>query len=495
MEIEEPKKPRGRVGMLIDGRWHIDERLGVGGMATVYAATHRNGNRVALKWLHTEMCEDADLRARFLREGYVVNKVKHPGVVRVLDDYTTEEGSVILVMDLLHGETLHAHYKRAGKLPLADAVRFVIDVLGVVAAAHEAGIVHRDLKPDNVFILKTGVVKVLDFGIARLRSASFVGNATRTGTTLGTPAFMPPEQACGETERVDERSDIWAIGAILFTLLAGEHVHVASTGHEELLAAASRVARSIAEVEPTVPEPVARVIDRALAYKREERWPSALAMQDALRQAMKTVLRPSTRTVCVVQPSRSASPPPLSAAPTTAPFVPIAARSQIESAERFLASNEQAVAPPTLASAQSSSPDLAVAARSAVSTISAVAAVSTVPSMPSRPVPDRRRGVVIAGLALALAGGLLVTAAVARRHIDHKETLKTPAIPGTPLLPTASAEPAAPAESATAPEAPLSGAKVPEEATPDIAPRTKPRPPTPPRAKPQPSGSWLDRRN
>ncbi|MDB4997467.1 MAG: uncharacterized protein JWM74_4899, partial [Myxococcaceae bacterium] len=157
-----------KIGSLIQDKWRIDKRLGAGGTATVFAATHRNGYRVALKMLHPEMASNEDILARFLREGYLANAVDHPGVTRVLDDGKTEDGHVFLVVELLEGESLEARARRhGGKLPLGESLWFLDQMLDVLAAAHAQGVVHRDIKPENVFLTKDGVVKLLDFGLAR----------------------------------------------------------------------------------------------------------------------------------------------------------------------------------------------------------------------------------------------------------------------------------------------------------------------------------------
>ncbi len=280
-------RAQARVGTTLKGKWRIDRVIGVGGMATVYSATHRNQNRVAIKILHPEVALDAEVTQRFLREGYVANTVQHPGTVQVLDDDVSDDGAAFLVMELLEGETLESRWERKNEsLPVEEVLAVAEQLLDVLAAAHDAGIVHRDIKPENLFLTTDGRLKVLDFGIARLREVSAAGQSTtRAGSLLGTPAFMAPEQARGRWDSVDHRTDIWGVGAMLFTLLTGRFVHEAGTVNEQLILAATKPSASLATVEPDLPRCVVELIDRAIAFDKEERFPDAQTMQAAVRAA------------------------------------------------------------------------------------------------------------------------------------------------------------------------------------------------------------------
>jgi len=279
------QKAHARVGVTLRGKWTLERLLGVGGMAAVYAASHRNGSRGAIKMLHRELSLDPEIRQRFLREAYVSNQVDHPGAVRVLDDDTAEDGSAFLVLELLLGESLDARLERSGgRLEVEEALRLLDQLLSTLLAAHDKGIVHRDIKPENLFLTHEGQLKLLDFGIARARDASGA-SATRTGSTMGTPAFMPPEQALGRTREIGPASDLWAVGATLFTLISGRCVHEGETANEILVAAATQQAPSLGAVAPWVAPDVVSVVDQALAFQVARRWPSAAAMQQALRVA------------------------------------------------------------------------------------------------------------------------------------------------------------------------------------------------------------------
>ena len=287
-EDELRKRAQKRVGSTLKGKYTIDRVLGIGGMAVVYAVTHRNQAELALKMLHPELGLHGDVRTRFLREGYAANSVKHPGVVMVVDDDVAEDGSAFLVMERLHGDTVEAVWEEHGlRLPLRIAAAVVDQLLDVLSAAHAKDIVHRDIKPANLFLTDDGTVKVLDFGIARARDAlaSSNGQQTGSGIVLGTPAFMAPEQALAKTKEIDQRTDVWAAGATLFSLVAGQLVHVGSNAPQLLVQAATENARSLAAVAPDAPPAFVDVVARALAFEREDRYPTAKAMQAALRDA------------------------------------------------------------------------------------------------------------------------------------------------------------------------------------------------------------------
>jgi serine/threonine-protein kinase len=278
-----------RLGTTLLGKWTLDRLIDVGGMGAVYEATHRNGNQVAIKILHPELSSDTETRTRFLREGYVANKIGHPGAVSVLDDDTAEDGSVFLVMELLVGESLERRVARNGnRIDSATLLAIIDPVLDVLAAAHAHGIIHRDIKPANIFITRDGQAKILDFGLAHVRERTFNARLTRTGMVMGTSTYMPPEQARAQWKMVDARSDIWAVGATMFRALTGRHVHHhAVTQIERMLAAMSQRAPLLKAVDPSIPGGVALLIDRALAFQRRDRWADARSMQKALRYAYK----------------------------------------------------------------------------------------------------------------------------------------------------------------------------------------------------------------
>ena len=284
-----------RVGSTLCGKYRIDRVLGVGGMAVVYVATHRMQKQFALKMLHPELSLRSDIRQRFLREGIAANTVGHPGAVSVIDNDTTEDGAAFLVMELLDGAEVEALWEGfARRMPVPYVLAIAYQLLDVLAAAHANSIVHRDIKPQNLFVTHEGQLKVLDFGIARVRyaaaSSSGGANVTDTGMMLGTPAFMAPEQAMAKSSEIDDRTDLWAVGATMFTLLCGQYVHEGENGVQVAIKAATTPARSLKSVWPEVPEPLAELVDRALAFNKEDRWRGAAEMREAVSAAQSAVL-------------------------------------------------------------------------------------------------------------------------------------------------------------------------------------------------------------
>jgi hypothetical protein len=219
------------IGTVLAERYEIIDRLGVGGMGTVYRAEQRAlGRDVAVKVLRRELGRDPDTVARFHREALALSNLRHPNTVAVLDFGQTADGLLFLVMEVLEGEMLSTRLRRDGALPVSEALRITTGMLRSLGEAHRAGIVHRDLKPDNIFLARVDahadadeLVKVVDFGVAKIRpganDAPIDPVATQEGTVFGTPRYMSPEQAQGRT--LDGRSDLYAVGVMLFQMLTG----------------------------------------------------------------------------------------------------------------------------------------------------------------------------------------------------------------------------------------------------------------------------------
>lgn len=275
------------LGTVLREKYRIDRVLGVGGTAVVYAVTHRNRRRFALKLLHPDLSRRPDVRARFAREGYVANTVEHPSIVEVLDDDVDEHGSAFLVMELLDGISVEALAEPLATSSPRAALELAEQLLDALEHAHKKSILHRDIKPSNLFLTREGRLKVLDFGVARLRDRA--APTTQTGTTLGTPAFMAPEQARSQNGALDARVDIWAVGATLFTILSGKHVHEGETARDVLIRSATEPPRTLASVMPDAPRELVELVDRALRVDPEERFESATSMRDAVREVMRRV--------------------------------------------------------------------------------------------------------------------------------------------------------------------------------------------------------------
>lgn len=280
-----------RVGQTRCGKWRLEKLIGTGGMGAVYASRHRNGRLCALKILHQEHTSNAEISRRFLQEGYVANAIGHPNVVRIDDDDRDAEGTPFLVMELLEGQSLDQILSDRGAIDEQLLSNWAEQVLSVLNAAHAKGIFHRDLKPENIFLTVSGAIKLLDFGIAHAQQAARTSTLTRDGNFMGTPAFMAPEQALGLWKEVDARTDLWAVGATMFTLLSGEVVHVGRTSNETLAKAMTYSARSLKSVVPEASEALAKVVDRALRFERGERWANAQEMLNALALAKCSPLR------------------------------------------------------------------------------------------------------------------------------------------------------------------------------------------------------------
>ncbi|MCL2723573.1 MAG: serine/threonine protein kinase [Polyangiaceae bacterium] len=282
-----------RLGTIIDGRYRLDRLLGWGKTSAVYEATHRNGFRAALKILHASLRTNADACERLLYEASLANVVTHPAIVRVLDDGITEDGCLYLVLEHLDGQTLESFCARFGGYIDLEVLAPIADVLmSALTAIHECAIVHRSLEPRNVFLTSDGEVKFLGFCTAKSLHAG--GPPTVRGTLHETPAFMSPEAARGAREEMGSWTDIWSLGAILFTALSGEHVHIAST-ESELSTASTGRARSLAAVMPDLDTEIIHVIDRALAFEKDARWPNVRMMHTAFTQAVAAARTRSAR--------------------------------------------------------------------------------------------------------------------------------------------------------------------------------------------------------
>ncbi len=272
-----------RLGTRIEGVGVIKEIVGIGGMATVYRTETDDGDSVAVKLMHEHLADKGTLRNRFLREAKILDQVDHPNAVSVYRRGTAETGEAYFAMELLDGWEVETVWKKKGKqFPVAEALEIAMQALGALHSYHEAEVLHRDLKPSNLFLTKSGTVKLIDFGVARFHEDDQDTQKTRAGTALGTPAYMAPEQAMGKVDMLDRRTDVYGLGAVLFTLLSGRRVHEADSNDETLVMAATQPADSLARHAPDVPTDAVQIVDTALSWDREDRFESADQMQRAI---------------------------------------------------------------------------------------------------------------------------------------------------------------------------------------------------------------------
>jgi serine/threonine protein kinase len=276
------------IGTTLGGKYKLERLLGVGGMGGVYAATAEGLPPLAIKVLSVaDPAARQRIAGRFAREARAASMLQCQYIVRVLDA-GSEEARPYLVMERLEGEDLGERLRREGRLPLEGALHVAAQVLVALGTAHEAGIVHRDLKPDNVFLVRGERdplhCKLLDFGMSKLtpREGQTLALAlTKKGMAVGTPFYMAPEQARAAPD-VDGRVDVWALGAILFECLTGRPPFVGSTQEQLLIAICTTDAPDVRALQPKVPEPVAKLIARALSRDRDQRFASAWQMLGAV---------------------------------------------------------------------------------------------------------------------------------------------------------------------------------------------------------------------
>lgn len=309
MMTEPLTRARRRVDSILCRRWHLDRVLGGGDTSVVYAGSARGRRKrlAAIRVLHPEFSADDVIRARFFREGYMSNQVPHPATVRTIAHGQAEDGSAFLVMDLVPGETLRERLTQ-GPLPLTVALSIADQLLDVLVSAHAHGIAHRGLAPHHLILEPSGRLRVLDFGGARLRDVT--AGSGRVGSFSGPIGYAPPEQVRGYAAPDDPRCDLHAVGAILYHLLCGRRVHEAVTSSEQIARTISAPPPSIGDAAPHLPPAVVAVVDTALRYLPEERWPDAPTMQQALRQAITELSHVDAPSPTLLPRRRPSSPPP-----------------------------------------------------------------------------------------------------------------------------------------------------------------------------------------
>jgi eukaryotic-like serine/threonine-protein kinase len=304
--------PEGDLGgSVLGGKYRILHRIGSGGIGAVYAAEHISlGHRVAVKLLRGAAAADASETARLRREAQVQVSIEHPNVIRTLDLDQTPDGSIYVVMELLQGISL-AERLRDGPVPYEQAVYIFVRMCRALEAAHRIGVIHRDLKPGNVFLCFDGSVKVLDFGMSKLAQAE---SLTQEGYTLGTPEYMSPEQCIGAP--LDPRSDIYALGILMYEALTGE-IPIQSRIRRDLLELHQRampVPMREKRPELSIPEELDRIVLGCLAKRAAQRPTNAHELEMRLAQLpserpIVSVVPRDGRTIARPQPDSSSHPP------------------------------------------------------------------------------------------------------------------------------------------------------------------------------------------
>lgn len=298
------------IGQTIGGRYRIEALLGQGGMSAVYKGVDPNLRRtVAIKLIHPHLASDPEFVRRFEEEAAAVAALRHPNIIQVYD-FNHDDDTYYMVLEFVEGETLAArlqHLRTANRrLPLDKALTLMATVSEAVHNAHERGLIHRDLKPANVMIDASGRPVLMDFGLAKIVGGS---KQTATGAIMGTPAYISPEQVRGE--KPDRRTDIYALGIMLFEMACGQVPFDADSALTLMLKHVNEPPPDIRTLNPGLSEGVAQLIEKAIAKNPAERFQTAHELADSLREAATTRAVPASTVV-------SAPPPPLPVTPVSA---------------------------------------------------------------------------------------------------------------------------------------------------------------------------------
>jgi hypothetical protein len=274
-------------GQVLDGKYRIVRLIGEGGMGAVFEGENvRINRRVAIKVLHGAALANAETVQRFEREAQAAGRIGSDHILEILDLGVLADGERYMVMEFLAGQTLTQRIRQHGRLTARQLAPLIRQVLVGLGAAHAAGIIHRDLKPDNLFILneRSGIrdyVKIIDFGISKFNALGGDMSMTRTGAVMGTPYYMSPEQAKG-SGKVDARSDLYAIGVILYEAIAGEVPFLADTFNELMFKIVLSEPKPLMEVVPDLDPRFAAIVSKAMARDADQRYKSAAEMIEAL---------------------------------------------------------------------------------------------------------------------------------------------------------------------------------------------------------------------
>jgi tetratricopeptide (TPR) repeat protein len=279
-----------RIGHVLVSRYRLVRELGSGGMGTVYLAEHVHlGRPTAVKLMHKELTLEPDAEQRFRREALLAAKISHSSVAQVYDFDCTPYGEFLLAMEYVEGETVAQRLKTSGPFPLALALQVLKEVAEGLDLAHGLGILHRDIKPENIMLAAGGVVKLLDFGVARAFETT--SSITSAGFAVGTPAYMSPEQLMGES--LGPASDLYALGTVFYEMLTGQPAHSGKSFAEFRAKRMSQPPTALHLLRPEIPTALTEVVARALDPEPRGRWPSATAFARAADDALKAAAPPA----------------------------------------------------------------------------------------------------------------------------------------------------------------------------------------------------------
>lgn len=283
-DADEASPSNPAIGQIFGGRFRIDGEIGRGGMGMVFEATDLEaGDSVAIKMLGKRGALSEDARARFQREASILAGLDHPGIVALRASGDSEDGQLWMAMELLHGETLRGRVERLGPMALSEIAPIIDAACDALQVAHEHGVVHRDLKPDNIYLTgdPTWPVKLLDFGLSQHRGSA---KLTQTGTVLGTPRYMSPEQIAS-AHQAAAPTDVYALGIILYESLAGQSPFAASDQGQLLGAIVSGRKEPLDKLRSDLPNAVIEVVEKATAHRVEDRYQTPHQFAAALAEA------------------------------------------------------------------------------------------------------------------------------------------------------------------------------------------------------------------
>ena len=290
VSVPPPTSPLAQPGATIAGKYRLDSLVGYGGMGSVWAATHLGlHHQVAIKLISQDHVRSADVRRRFDTEAKAVARLKSRHVVQIYDNGELEDGTPYIAMELLQGESLHRRIHRAGPMALPEAVLVISQVCRALSRAHAAGIVHRDIKPDNIFLAHSEedggyVAKVLDFGVAKLATPGADQSSTQTGSLVGTPLYMSPEQARG-LRTIDHRTDLYSLALVTYTMLTGNLAFSGDSFGDLLLKICTQELPSLRAAAPWLPASVDAWFQKAGAREPGARHQSAQEFAESLAVA------------------------------------------------------------------------------------------------------------------------------------------------------------------------------------------------------------------